>query len=450
MALVFSLPHLPTEDILDAARSRSQALTVRLVFASVMVILATAVTGSVWLPLLWCGAVVATQLLDGWASQRLIEQPQASALKYRVVVTSVLAVVVYVAIAPVMWIGGGEIGERVALLFLAGGVLHVGLTDNRSAAFSYLLMLPYLLAFLAGFVHSMGIGGQMSGVEAAAYGVAIVGFFLHLLKAQGANRALTHTLRAAREEADLRRHEAVEANSAKSAFLANVSHELRTPLNAIIGYSEILEEDLRAEDRMDLADDARRVSAAGRHLLRLINEVLDLTKVEAGRIDLEIETADLAQELNNCVETVRAAAESNGNRIEVTLGRGLENVETDAFRVRQCVLNLLSNAVKFTRNGTVGLRAWVDESKAPRTIMIAVYDTGVGLGPEQITKLFEPFSQADASTTRQYGGTGLGLAITRRLMGLLGGTVSVQSAPGNGSTFTLRFPEGRPAAMLAA
>ncbi|MFZ4601176.1 MAG: ATP-binding protein [Caulobacterales bacterium] len=232
---------------------------------------------------------------------------------------------------------------------------------------------------------------------------------------------------------DAARVQAEEASAAKSAFLANMSHELRTPLNAVIGYSEILVEDLRADDRPDSAEDAERIRGAARHLLSLINEVLDFSKIEAGRMELNIENVDAAALLREAVATVEIAARGRNVDLTCEIDPAFAELRTDSVKLRQCVLNLLSNAAKFTSDGRVALHAEVADGLA----RIRVEDTGIGMTAEQVSRLFQPFVQADASTSATFGGTGLGLAITRRLAMLLGGDVSVRSAPGVGSTFEL-------------
>jgi signal transduction histidine kinase len=245
----------------------------------------------------------------------------------------------------------------------------------------------------------------------------------------------THDL----EEATRR---AEDANAAKSRFIANMSHELRTPLNAIIGYSEIMREGAGADDREADIADHDRVLRAAQNLLRMINEILDLSKIEARHMVLHAERYDVAAVARGAIDSVRPQAAANGNVIAVELDpNGFGDVCTDTFKLHQCLLNLLANAVKFTTNGAIVLRA----RRGQDHLLFEVADTGIGIAPEQLRGLFQPFVQADASTTREFGGTGLGLAITRNLANLLGGDVSVESAPGQGSTFRLTI-----AATLAA
>ncbi len=226
------------------------------------------------------------------------------------------------------------------------------------------------------------------------------------------------------------------ANRAKSEFLANMSHELRTPLNAIIGYSEMVEEELDDLQLPALIPDLHRIQHSGRHLLRLINDILDLSKIEAGKMELVPERFLLAEELEAVRATVMPLMEKNGNQFEMTCDALIGHLHTDPMRLRQVLFNLLSNAAKFTRGGWVRLAA---EQRGPQ-VVIAISDTGIGLSADQIERLFQDFTQADSSTTREYGGTGLGLAISRRFVRMMGGDIQVESAPGKGSTFTIELP----------
>jgi signal transduction histidine kinase len=228
-----------------------------------------------------------------------------------------------------------------------------------------------------------------------------------------------------------------DASQHKSQFLANMSHELRTPLNAIIGVSEMLREDVEAlkQDTEPLD----RVLGAGRHLLGLINDILDLSKIEAGRMELQLETFPLAPLIADVVKTIEPLAAKNANQVAVKCD-GTIPLHADQMRLRQALLNLMSNANKFTEGGTISVDAWQSQENGCGWVTIAVADTGIGMTPEQMGKLFQEFSQADASTTRKYGGTGLGLAISKRFCQMMGGDITVESAPGRGSTFTIRLP----------
>jgi signal transduction histidine kinase len=238
-----------------------------------------------------------------------------------------------------------------------------------------------------------------------------------------------------------------EASQHKSQFLANMSHELRTPLNAIIGVSEMLRED--AEALKQDTEPLDRVLGAARHLLALINDILDLSKIEAGRMELQLEDFALAPLIEGVVKTVEPLAAKNSNQLVVRCDTAVGSLHADQMRLRQALLNLMSNANKFTERGTISVDAQHGQDNGRDWVTIAVADTGIGMRPEQMEKLFQEFSQADASTTRKYGGTGLGLAISKRFCQMMGGDITVESEVGHGSTFTIRLPRIVEAAKAA-
>jgi signal transduction histidine kinase/DNA-binding response OmpR family regulator len=233
------------------------------------------------------------------------------------------------------------------------------------------------------------------------------------------------------------------ASEHKSQFVSSVSHELRTPLNAIIGLTDMLVTNAARFGTEKAREPLQRVNRAGTHLLGLINQVLDLSKIEAGKLELNPQTVQLAPLIDEVVGTARALAEQNKNRLVVEAEENLGALTVDPMRLRQILLNLLSNACKFTKDGEVTLRA-CRASDGGDFIELSVSDTGIGMTPEQQAKLFEDFSQADATTAQRFGGTGLGLAITRKLARMMGGDVTVESEPGEGSTFTVRLPDSAP------
>jgi signal transduction histidine kinase/DNA-binding response OmpR family regulator len=244
-------------------------------------------------------------------------------------------------------------------------------------------------------------------------------------------------LKLAHSELQAAMAQAERESQAKSLFLANMSHELRTPLNAIIGYSEMLFEDAQDNGQSEVAADLQKIRGAGRHLLALINDILDLSKIEAGKMEVSLEPVLVAELMRDLIDTITPSATKRKNQLTVTLGAELTTMVTDAQKLRQALLNLLSNANKFTNTGTINLTV---DLVANGMIRFRVADNGIGISPEQQARLFQDFVQADASTTRLYGGTGLGLAITRRLCKLLGGDVSVESNEGCGAVFTILLP----------
>jgi signal transduction histidine kinase/DNA-binding response OmpR family regulator len=246
--------------------------------------------------------------------------------------------------------------------------------------------------------------------------------------------------RRAEEEVAKAKEASEQANKTKSLFLANMSHELRTPLNAIVGYSEMLQEEAADQKLDSFSADLGKINLSGRQLLALINDILDLSKIEAGKMDLYLETFDVNTLIDEVAATIGPMVEKNSNELQIGRAKNLGAMHADQVKVRQALYNLLSNAAKFTQQGSIRLTAQREMMDDSEWIVFCISDTGIGLSPEKIVKLFQDFTQADASTTRKFGGTGLGLALTRRFCQMMGGDVTVNSVPGKGSTFTIKLP----------
>jgi PAS domain S-box-containing protein len=253
-------------------------------------------------------------------------------------------------------------------------------------------------------------------------------------------RRAEEELKRAKIEADDSRKQSEAANVAKSQFLANMSHELRTPLNAVIMYSELLQEEAVDEGVAKFVPDLEKIRGAGKHLLALVNGVLDLSKIEAGKMELFMEAFDVATMVQEVAATVQPLVDKKSNHLELGCPADLGSMYADLTKVRQILFNLLSNASKFTENGTVRVEVERAEAAGQARIIFRVTDTGIGMTPAQLEKLFQPFTQADASTTRKFGGTGLGLTISKHFCEMMGGTVAVASSPGTGSVFTVDLP----------
>lgn len=230
------------------------------------------------------------------------------------------------------------------------------------------------------------------------------------------------------------------ANEAKSQFLANMSHELRTPLNAILGYSEMLQEMAQDDGHDDYVPDLQKIHTAGHHLLTLINAVLDISKIEAGKMTMFLEDISISKTISEVVALAQPLLLPNRNKLEVAGDPDTGTMHADAVKIRQILFNLLGNACKFTKDGTVTLAVAQTEWAGAPAVEFSVRDSGIGMTPEQVEKLFQPFTQAEASTTRKYGGTGLGLSITKNFVEMMGGDVRVESEPGVGSAFLVTLP----------
>ena len=260
-----------------------------------------------------------------------------------------------------------------------------------------------------------------------------LGMSLHRLRVEHENERMNTELIVARDQA-------LEASRAKTVFLANMSHELRTPMNAILGYSEMLIEDAGLMSSEEVAADLQKIRNAGKHLLALINDVLDLSKIESGKMTLHHESFLIGELVQDIVSTIEPIALKNHNRIVVHCPAEIGAMYSDAMKVRQSLMNLLSNACKFSQNSVIDLVISTQSHEREEYVSFAVCDRGIGMTSDQIAKLFQAFVQADESTTRKYGGTGLGLMISRRLCQMLGGDIRVSSELGKGSTFTIELP----------
>jgi signal transduction histidine kinase len=250
-------------------------------------------------------------------------------------------------------------------------------------------------------------------------------------------------LKRTEEQLQKAKEAAETANRAKSTFLASVSHELRTPLNAILGYSEILQEEAAILDHAEFVPYLQRIEGAGQHLLGLINDILSISSLELGQMDLQMESLDVMSLVGDVVAAVQPLFNKNSNTLQVEFHHPPGIIQADITKTRQTLHNLLSNATKFTNQGVI--RLVIDREAATQEakhdwVIFRVTDTGIGMSQETISKLFQPFTQADGSSTRKYGGTGLGLALSRQYCEMMGGTIEVESQPGKGSTFTVRLP----------
>lgn len=279
----------------------------------------------------------------------------------------------------------------------------------------------------------------------------LIKFILVLKKLSSKNKAILESKEAldiqkneltnAMEKLSIARDLAIEANEIKSRFLANMSHEFRTPLNAIIGYTELLLEDCAEGNTSKIADDLRKVQNSSRKLLDLVNDILDLAKIEAGKDHVNFSLVPLELLISEAIDVIRHLAQGNKTELIVDIEDQLGDLYSDPGKLRRCLINLLSNACKFTKGGKIALKVWRERNADKATVYFSVKDTGIGMSAEEINRIFDYFTQADETTTRQYGGSGLGLTITQKMMHLMNGDIKVESEKGKGSTFTLILPQ---------
>ena len=416
------------------------------------------VPGPIWIGCLALSlaAIAADVTMDHWVRRQLVLMPASTeAFTTRTVrkVTWYAAGVVALYTAPsLLFAFAPHPGPVIGLMFAMAAAIAVA---------SQHVMTRHMIFYTFPFMGlSLLVNASQLGEGWISFGLVVLGFlgcantvrtsaagalsFEHMIAArleaervasELEQRVETRTAQLARASA-----QAESANAAKSIFLANMSHELRTPLNAVLGYSEIIQEDLAEGRTENCQKDLQRVVNASHHLLRLINEVLDLSRVEAGKLNLTWEKQDIAAIARGALETVLPLATRNGTQCELTIETDLGAQWVDATRLRQCLLNLLSNAAKFTVNGQIRLEIGTASQPTGCLMHFLVRDTGPGMSQEDVQRLFNPFVQLDGGSSRRHQGAGLGLTITRRLAKLMGGDVVVESRLGEGSVFTLSLP----------
>jgi signal transduction histidine kinase len=355
-------------------------------------------------------------------------------------------------------IGGGP-GRVLGVLMAASSLVSVTLSTFQAPRFMLISSLPATAALLIMPLIPFGPGPADAFQATFGVGCGVAGFLAYMGRSAFNNTKMVAGWRAANAaakerqlEAEVRRAEAEEANRAKSEFLAVMTHELRTPLNAVIGYAEIIQEDLEAEGRKELCDDAGRITNSARHLLGLIDQILNMSSMDAGHEGLALREVDVRKLIEDAVTNMQDETRAANNRISVRVSPDAEHAHTDGNKLAVSLSALISNAVKFTQNGLIAVTAEVERHGESQVLAIAVSDTGIGIAKEDLPRAFQPFTQIESATTRSKGGMGLGLSIAQRMAQALGGEITATSEFGSGSTFMIRLPmrENTAAPALAA
>ncbi len=436
--------------MLSAARGRVGSLRWRFVLGAIFAagasfVLTSAAAGFGWY-LALCMVMVFDHMLGSSYVQARGEKARMTAGGL-FVWGSVFSIIIFAAMPVVLAAFGGGPGRVLGVLMAASSLVSVMLFTFQAPRFMFLCGLPATLALLVmPFIpFHQGPADALQG--AVGVGCGVVGFMAYITRAALNNMKMVSGWKAANQaakerqlEAELKRAEAEEANRAKSEFLAVMTHELRTPLNAVIGYAELINEDLAAEGRAELADDAARITASARHLLGLIDQILNMSSIDAGQEGLSLRDIDVRKLLEEAVTTLQEDARAAGNRISIRVSGDAERAHTDGGKLAISMAALISNAVKFTQNGLIAVTAERDVIDGKDMLLLAVSDTGIGIEPENLTRVFMPFTQIDGGVTRTKGGMGLGLSIALRMANTLGGDIVASSEVGSGSTFTVRVP----------
>lgn len=359
----------------------------------------------------------------------------------------VFSIIVFASMPVALATFGGGPGRVLGVLMAASSLVSVSLSTFQAPRFMLISSLPAIAALLAMPFIPFTAGPADALQGALGVGVGVAGFLCYMARSALGNTKMVNAWRAANGsakerqlEAEVKRAEAEEANRAKSEFLAVMTHELRTPLNAVIGYAEIIQEDLLAEGRKELADDATKITGSARHLLGLIDQILNMSSIDAGHEGLALRDVDVRKMIEESIAIVQDEARKANNRISMRVSAEAERAFSDGAKLAVSLSALLSNAVKFTSNGLIAVTAELDQTGDGDMLLIAVSDTGMGIAKEDLPRLFKPFTQLEGGSTRSKGGMGLGLSIAQRMAHALGGEVSVTSELGAGSTFTLRTP----------
>lgn len=407
------------------AAVRRKELPTRIVMAAVLTGAAYTLAPSAW-PLVWLAAVIVSQVVDWRVYRGIAPAPHPGAVAAWAASTC-LTSAVYSGLAVYLWLAGGEAGRLMGLLIVSGSLLHVTIHMHHVRVLLAAAAAPHAVVFFA-----LPLIAAVQGSH--HMWTILLGAALYIAHLVVAFRQADSTTRQIEDE----RNRAERANAAKSDFLATISHEIRTPMNAIVSAANLLSGSRlnRAQrEQVEILTDANEV------LLSLLNDVLDLSKIEAGKMTIEPADTDLPRLLEGLRRLWLPRAGDKGLDLRLDVAAEVpQTVSVDPLRLKQILFNLISNAVKFTAEGSVSIRLSVDASRGAETLVFEVADTGTGISPETVQRLFGAFEQGDAATTRKHGGSGLGLAISRRLAAMMDGSIEVESQEGHGSTFRLELP----------
>ena len=449
--------------MLAAARGRHVALRWRLgigvLFAGGSIAVLDSVSAGVSWFLVLCLAMAFDQVLaKSYIDSRGIEDRRTAGGLYAW--GCFFSICVFATMPIVLAAMGGGPGRVLGVLMAASSLVSVTLSTFQAPRFMLISSLPATATLLIMPLIAFGPGPADALQATLGVGCGVAGFIAYMGRSAFSNTKMVASWRAANAaakerqlEAEVRRAEAEEANRAKSEFLAVMTHELRTPLNAVIGYAEIIQEDLAAEGRRELVDDAGRITSSARHLLGLIDQILNMSSIDAGHEGMALRDVDVRKLIDDAVVNLQDAARAAGNRVSVRVSPEAERAYSDGNKLAVSLAALMSNAVKFTHNGLIAVTAEVERHNGEEELVIAVSDTGIGIAKEDVPRAFQPFTQLESGSTRSKGGMGLGLSIAQRMIQALGGKITATSELGAGSTFSIRLPvraNVRPSELAAA